>query len=383
MIILASLLAANVAGPPERPTAPTATASITTTAATSTPTVVSSASPTPTPSPASLLSDRFGFVWAEEPRGLRVRQETGQSGFDVPAALGWEFSYCSCAVSPDGTRIVYWTSRTPGPVDLRLVDVARPAQHLTIYRAPEDRRISGGAWSNDGSGILFSLEGISPPGGPVGSPPNTSLLVIEATGGNARTLAQGGGVYVPLGWDRAADTAAAALSGEGGYMFGYVTARTTGDPAPKRTSIADPIYMLSVDVSPDKRYVLGVFFDRLGSGATTVRWWKLGDFSTIQLGPRFGALLAPKWRPGSSEMAWIENGVLQLLDVERGPRRSVGAYPATDYRLVGFRHDGSAALGGSGSGPAMYALLELASGRSEQIAPAGSIVTGAVRFPAP
>jgi hypothetical protein len=333
--------------------------------------------PASTPAAAGVLSDRFGFVWVDErSRQLRVRPETGQGGFEL-AAGPYRFSYCSCAVSPDGTRIAYWTAIPPG-VELRVVEVARPTQQAAIYRAPDDRRISAATWSSDGSGILFSLEGVPAPGAPVGNPPNTSLLVIEAGGGSARTLigsTRGSPVYVPLGWDRAAGLASAGESGEGGYMRGYVTVRTFGDPAPKRTNIAEDVLMLSVAVSTDQRFAFGLFSD---PARNTLRWWSLGDYGTIQSGPQLDHAVGPRWRPLTSEIGWIEGGVLQLLDVEHGTRRAGAAFPSTGYGLSGFRHDGSAVVG---SGPAML-LLEIGSGRSETIGSLGYIAAS-VKFTAP
>lgn len=326
---------------------------------------------------ATVLSDRFGFLWSSPQTGLRVRPETGQGGFEIPA-LPYGFSSCGCAVSPDGTRIVYWNNRTGASnVELRMVHVARPTEHTTIYTAPAERRVSGAAWSSDGTGIVFALEGVDPPGSPVGGPPHTSLLVIEASGGNARVLDDRGAIYVPLGWDRAAGVAAAGISGEGGDMRAYLSVRTTGDPSPRRTGITESVPVLSVDVSTDQRFALGLFSDQTGS---TLRWWRVGDLGTIQSGPRLDHSVRPKWRPSTSEIGWVAGGVLQLLDVERGTTRTGGIFPTTDYGLSAFRRDGSAAVATSLSGPTTLVLLEIASGRSERLVPAGPTLAGAVRF---
>lgn len=374
VVVLLALVVGSALGE-RRATAPATTAGASPTASrASTATPHASPSPPATPSPAvSILSDRFGLVWVDESLGLRVRPETGRGGFEV-AALPYGFSSCSCAVSPDGTRIAYWTSRMRGSVELRVVDVASAARQSTIYTAPNDRLISAAAWSSDGGGILFSLEGISAPGTPVGNPPNTALLVIDAAGGMPRVLAEGDGVYVPLGWDRVAAVAAAGISGEGGYMTSYLTVRTTGDAAPRRTPMAETIGMFSVDVSVDQRFVLGLFS---GPSGSTLRWWRLADFGTIQSGPRVDNAVRATWRPFTSEIGWVEAGVLQLFEVESGDRRTGGSFPGLDYALTTFRRDGSAAIGGSGS---TAVLLEIASGRSERIASAGSYIAGSVRF---
>ena len=330
-------------------------------------------SPSASPQPA-VLSDRFGFVWADERSGIRVRSETGTGGFEV-VTLGYRWSYCSCAVSPDGTRILYWTSRSyPGPVELRVIEVAPPSRQTTVFTAPPQQLISHATWSSDGNGILFSIEGVPAPGTPVGFVPSSALLAVDAGGGTPRTLAdKDGGIYVPLGWDRAAGVAAAGLTGEGGYMTGYLTVRTTGEPALKRSATGTNLFMFSVEASSDQRFVYGVFLDASGG---TLRWWRLGDFGSIQTGPHLDSATRARWRPQSSEIAWAEGGVLQLLDAERGTRRTGGSLPAIESRLEGFRLDGSAALVTSQN---ELLLQEIGSGRRERITAYGFFVA-AVRL---
>jgi len=303
---------------------------------------------------------------------VNVQPETGQGGFELPTQ-DYRFSACSCAASLDGTRVAYWAGSTPGATELRVVDVARPGLGTAIYKPPVDQRWTALAWSNDSSGILFSLEGWPTPGAPVGVVTNTALLVIEATGGTARTLATGDSLYVPLGWDRAAGVAAAGLSGEGGYMIGYITARTNGDPAPRRTAMPEQILMFSVRVSTDQRYVLGMF---LTGPAGTLRWWRLADPGAMVTGPKLEE--QPAWRPLSRQIGWVVNGSLQLLDVERGVTSSA-ALPAGNYLTLAFRVDGSAVATTSGSS---YVLVDIASGHSAALAPSGYIV-GSVRFSPP
>lgn len=303
---------------------------------------------------------------------MNVQPETGQGGFDLPTQA-YRFSACSCAVSPDGTRVAYWAGSTPGEIELRIVDVARPGLGTAIYKPPADRRWTALAWSSDGNGILFSLEAWHNPGDPVGNPSGTSLLVIEATGGTARALATGDSTYVPLGWDRAAGVAAAGLSGEGGYMPGYITVRTNGDPAPQRTAMPEQIGMLSVQVSTDQRFVLGVFFT---GQRNTLRWWRLNDPGTMTTAPRPEQSAQPTWRPQSSQIAWVENGTLRLLDVERGVTSSGATFPPGNYTTVAFRADGSAVASAPGSSSV---LLDIASSRSAALASPGYIV-GSVRF---
>lgn len=373
VLVLALLVGGALGDRRASPAAPPA--AVTNAAATPSVSPTPSASPPPSASSASILSERFGFVWVQEPTGLEIRPETGSGGLTVPA-LPYSFSRCSCRVSPEGTRLAYWTTRTtPDAPELRILDLARPTQPTTIYRAAADRRISAAAWSSDGRGVLFSLEGISAPGSPVGNPPNPSLLIIDLDGGSARTLDAGAGVYVPLGWDRTTGIAAAGISGEGGYMTGYLTVRTSGDPAPRRTPVTEPIYMLSVDVSSDQRSALGVFFE-YGQMGGTLRWWKLADFSSATGGIHVGSPFAAKWRPGAPEIGYVAGGVLHLIDAERATSRPAGTYPGPDFNLVAFRQDGSAAVGAS-SDAAL--LLEIASGRTERLIGSGQLAVG-LRF---
>ena len=330
--------------------------------------------PTSASAPAGVLSDRFGLLWIP-PRGatgVNVQPETGQGGFVIPTQE-WRFSMCSCAASPDGTRVAYWAGSSSGTIELRVVDVTRPGLGTAIYKPPAEQRGTALAWSSDGNGILFSLEGWPTPGGPVGAVSSTALLVIEATGGAARTLATGDSLYVPLGWDRGAGVAAAGLSGEGGYMIGYLTARTNGDPAPRRTAMPESILMGSVRVSTDQRYILGMF---LAGQAGTVRWWRLADAGAMVTGPKLEA--QPAWRPQSSQIAWVVNDTLQLLDVASGVTSSA-ALPPGHYLTVAFRVDGSAVATTSGTS---YVLVDIASGRSAALALSGYIV-GSVRFSPP
>jgi len=332
--------------------------------------------PAPTPPAARVLNDRFGFVWAPQ-RGsspANVQPEMGQGGFEL-TTQPWRFSACGCAASPDGARIAYWAGSTPGAIELRVVDVARGGPGTAIYKPPTDQRWAALAWSNDGGGILFALEGWPTLGGPVGPVTNTALLVIEVTGGAARTLATGDSSYVPLGWDRTAGVAAAGLSGDGGYMTAYLTARTNGDPAPRRTAMPESILMGSVRVSADQRYVLGMFFVGFAGQAGTLRWWRLADPSVMFTGPKLE--VQPAWRPLSNQIAWVANDTLQLVDPE-GVMLNYGVtLPPGNYLTVAFRVDGSAVATTSGSS---YVLVDIGSGSSATLAPSGFIV-GSVRFP--
>lgn len=323
-------------------------------------------------------SDRFGFMWASQrqPADSQVHSESGQGRFALPTQP-WRFSPCSCAVSPDGRRIAYWA----GGTELRVVDVTSGSSVYTaIYAAPANQRGSGLAWSSDGRGLLLALESTGGFGAPVFGPLDVSLLVVEASGGSARTLAtrQGPSVYVPLGWDRTAGVAAAAIGGEGGYVNGYVTVRTSGDPAPKETRIGAPstsalMFVASLQVARDQRYVLGVISSDQGD---TLEWWRLADPLAASTGPRLKPGMRPAWRPQSTEIGWVDNNTLRLLDVERGVTTNAGVLPPADYPTLAFRADGSAMAAARGSS---YVLLEIATGRTADLSAPGYII-GSVRY---
>jgi hypothetical protein len=324
-------------------------------------------------------SDRFGFMWASrrQPADSQVQSESGQGRFALPTQA-WRFSACSCAVSPDGRRIAYWA----GGTELRVVDVTSGSGVYTaIYTAPANQRGSGLAWSSDGRGLLLALENTAGFDAPVFGPLDVSLLVMEANGGSARTLAtrQGPSVYVPLGWDRTAGVAAAAIGGEGGYVIGYVTVRTSGDPAPKVTRIGAPstsalMFVMSLQVARDQQYVLGVIRSDQGD---TLEWWKLADPLAASTGPRLKPGTRPAWRPESTEIGWVDNNTLKLLDVERGVTTNAGTLPPADYPTLAFRADGSAMAAARGSS---YVLLEIASARTADLSVTGYDIIDSVRY---
>lgn len=154
-------------------------------------------------------------------------------------------------------------------------------------------------------------------------------------------------------------------------MTGYITVRTSGDPARKLTAVSESIYVMSVEVSSDQRYALGVFFE-LGQTGGTVRWWRLDSFApTTTGGPRLPGSSGAMWRPGTAEIGWVEGDSLQLLDVERRSGRVVGTLPSTGYALAAFRHDGSAVAATGGNAAV---VLEISTRRIERITGSGSIV---------
>src|SRR5687768_15113883 len=128
-------------------------------------------------------------------------------------------------------------------------------------------------------------------------------------------------------------------------MTGYLTVRTSGDPAPQHTAMPEQIGVLSVRVSSDQRFVLGVFFT---GQVRTVRWWKLVDPPAMVAAPIVAQDVQPAWRPLSSQIAWFENGALQLFDVERGVTGRGGPLPPGNYGTLAFRGDGWAVGGGVG-----------------------------------
>lgn len=332
--------------------------------------VGTAAAPSASPVAEPLLSAHFGFLWAD---GTEIQAiPEGGGGTRLPAHP-YGFSLCGCTIDPDGARIAYWTNFTTGPSELRVMELRDLARSMTIYTAPPNYRIAAAAWSSDGTGLVAAIEANPTKGEPDAGPSHSSMLAIEADGTGARVLVdRGGAEYVPMGWDRRVGVAAAAQSGPGGYVASYLTVHTGGDPMPQRTAITEEIRVLSLDVSTDQQYVLGVAEGR----TTTLRWWKLTDFGSMVSGPSLSGATSPRWRPSTWQIAWAGLGHVQLLDVAGGQSRAL-KLPAGVNVVSGFRHDGSVVLLNGAQG---YLLVELASGRSASLPSAGSPV-GSVRFP--
>jgi hypothetical protein len=230
--------------------------------------------------------------------------------------------------------------------------------------------VVGIVWSSDGTGIAFGV-GAGSDVGP-GSPEAT-LRTVELSSGATAIIARrsDGRIYRPIAWDRAAKVVAAAESGAGGFMSAYVLVDVSAEP--RVTSSAVPGRAAIGQASSDAKFVFTTDFD-----SNALRWWPLANYAAVTVVPR-SAVGVAAWKPGSSQVAWIEgpggsagpspapDSELVLYDVRTGTRSSVAKSRAlTGSHVKDFRPDGSAAILSSQSAGDVV-VLELASGRSQEI----------------
>jgi hypothetical protein len=152
-----------------------------------------------------------------------------------------------------------------------------------------------------------------------------------------------------VAWDRAANLAAAGLTGEGGGMAYYVTVRLNSDNSftvqrvdTRHLLDLNSMPMSSIHASSDAKLVLGVEGE---SG--NLKWWPLADIAASKsqagVGKR-GAL----WRPGTHEIGFLSAEQFWLGDVDKAGALGLcctafSGAPATSVVRV-FRMDGSAVV---------------------------------------
>jgi hypothetical protein len=277
-------------------------------------------------------------------------------------------------VSADGTQLAYLSLTSPRQLRVRAPSSSTERVVLTFADA---ENVVGLAWSSDGAGIAFGV-GAGADVGP-GSP-DATLRTVEVSTGATAVIARrtDGRIYRPIAWDRAAKLVAAAESGAGGFMSAYILVDLSQDP-PRATSSAVQGRAAIGRASSDAKFILATDTDSPG-----LRWWPLADYAAAKVVPR-ASLGGAAWKPGTSQMAWIEGpggsagptptaeSELVLYDVRTGTRTSVAkALGLTGSFVKDFRPDGSAAILAAQSAGDVT-VLELASGRTEAITARGVI----------
>jgi hypothetical protein len=314
---------------------PSATATGTTAPTAST---AASASPAATAS-GSIYNDAFGFLvtGGDGPPHAVIYKE----GSD--AQLG-TIGTQAFAVSPDGTRVAYFTLFASGP-ELHVLTVGANAEQ-SLVTLGAGQRAGGVAWSSDGTALLYSTETGS---FGIGGGTNSATLNIWELAGNGRhgttidTQANTGWLYRPIAWDRSANLAAAQLTGEGGYMGMYETVRINADNS-FNVSRADArsTTMSSIRASSDAKYVLGV-----GGPAGDIAWWPIDNFGAAKSQTGAGKRGA-QWRPGTHEIGFLSAEQFWLGDVDKAGALGLcctafGGVPASST-LATFRADGTAVV---------------------------------------
>ena len=312
------------------------------------------ATPTTSSAPgAGIYNDDFGFIVAEPGTVPTIQPgATATIRRESSSATIGSFQHQYFAVSPDGTQIAYWSVKTSTQQSqIQIVSAANP-QALgasSTLSANED----GGViiWANDSSGVAYTIITPGPPT-QTGPPAVTSTIrtfnIRPGSSGPGQVVIQwneAGRFVQPIAWDRASNTLAAGVTGEGGFMTDYIVASTaTPQAAAKRSPVTGRVTISSVRASTDAKFVVGTDID------TGFSYWPLADFSA-KVAPaetkygQTGAL----WRPGTHEIGFIgPSNQFWLCNVDRNTPLGCGAtafsgVPAGAFVRM-FRADGSAVL---------------------------------------
>ena len=297
--------------------------------------VIPTRSPAPSVPPTA-FTGHYGFLVTAQ-SGLAVRREDDVTVLrTIDADAG--------AVSPDGRIFAGWKL---GPSnELRLFDVATGASR-SVLTLPPTERFTAVTWSVDGQGLLYTVSGGTAP--PAYSALRRVLLTDNTTAELTR-LADGAQL-VPAVWDRIGGDLVAAFVRDGDFAVGYVLVR--GVDAPQRRDLpASTRWQPTPAVSGDGRWVLLAALDQ-----PVTRMFRADDpgFSVEYRGTAGGT--SAIGRPGSAEMMFSVDGVLQLWDATTvtGRARATRTTDIAAMRLARF--DGSAVVVVTSRG---LALLDLA-----------------------
>lgn len=357
---------------------PTASAKVSASAtpavASATATSVASTTP-PATGGSTVYNDDFGFIVTNVGPGTNIRTESG-----TPRS-GLGFDQQGSAVSPDGKNIAYWTAGTSsGPQQLRTFTTLGNATEQTWVTLAAGVRGGGIAWSSDSAALLYSTEtgnfGIS------GGANSATLNVYElaASGRHGTTIdtqTNTGWLYRPIAWDRSANLAAAALTGEGAMMSFYVTVRLNPDNSYTVQRVDNRSREIGLSLgsaSSDAKLVLAI-----DGGSGNIVWWPLADIAAKKTASGTGKTGA-LWQPGTHKIGFISaDGGFVLFQTDDGsaatPFRGVKAGSAVRT----FRADGTAVVlsfvapGSSGLGSTDYTLTRLADGASVAFQASGGL----------
>ena len=343
---------------------------------------------TSTSAPGAIYNDDFGFIIQELSTVPTIQPgATATIRRESSNATIASFQHQFFAVSPDGTEIAYWSVKTLSqPSQIQIVSAANPQalRASSALGANEDGGII--IWANDSSGVAyvvntstFTVTGPAPgQGAPSSSFSIRTFNTRPGTSSPGQVVFQSneaGRFPQPIAWDRASNTLAAGITGEGGFMTDYILVNTATPQAnAKRTPVSGRMTISSVKASTDAKFVLGVDIDAGFS------YWTLADFSA-KVAPaeakywQTGVL----WRPGAHEIGFIgPSNQFWLCNVERNTPLGCGATAFSgvpDGAFVRtFRADGGAVLlavtprGGLQTSQTTYTLVKLVTSATDPFA---------------
>lgn len=330
---------------------------------------------TPSAPGGAIYNDDFGFIVTDVGSGANIRKESSST-------TPWigSFQHQGFAVSPDGTQIAYWSVGTSSePSQIRIISAANPQALGALSTLSANEKGGVIVWANDSSGVAYTII--------TGDPTVTTSAIrtFNTRPGNigpSQVIVQwneAGRVIQPIAWDRAANVLAAGVTGDGGFMTGYIVASTaTPQGAVKLSPVTGRVTMSSVGASTDAKFVVGVDID-LGFS-----YWPLADFSAkvtpaeTKYGQN-GAL----WRPGTHEIGFIgPSNQFWLCNVDRNTPLGCGTTAFSGVPngafVRTFRADGSAvvlAVPGGGGAQTSYTLVKFTSDPFAAKATGGERVT--------
>ncbi len=320
--------------------------------------------PTPSPKPSpTAFTGHYGFLVAG-PNGFAIRSETSDSPIGT-------IDLAFPVVSPDGGLVAGWTRTTPA--ELRIVDVAKPAQFSKVLTLPAGERAGAIAWEVDEAGILYAAESQSVSSAQL--PAYSALRTVEvAANGTAKSppkeIARFDNTLLrPAVWNHLGGDFIAALAIVPGTAKEFIAIR--GTDAPQRRPLPDgAVWQQDPAISGDGRWIV-----MAAQSEQLVRWFRTDDASFVV--QTHGAMTeggASAWgRPQTGGVGVVLDRGLVIYDGDTGAR---GRVPTEGIdQIVGWRFDGSAAIVRMGQ---QLALVEIGSWNVTKI---GADVRAGVRLP--
>ena len=295
---------------------------------------------------AGIYNDDFGFIVTDASPGLNIRKESSS----VTPWIG-SFQQQGFAVSPDGTQIAFWRPASPDqPSEIRIVGAANPQSLSASSGLSVGERGGTIIWARDSSAVAYTVITTGQLTGTGASATKSAIRtfnVRQSSKGPGQVILEwneAGRIIQPIAWDSVAKVLAAGVTGDGGFMTTYVTARTDGPTDQKQFNVSGRVTMGSVKASTDANFVLGVDIDAGFS------FWPLADYSAkvTPAETKYG-LTGALWRPGTHQIGFIgPSNQFWLCNVDRNTPLGCGATAFSGVpagaSVRTFRADGGAVL---------------------------------------